>query len=86
MTTDSATPKNISTGFNRWLYGAFVALCIYNLIRGNAGDAASNLGIAMIFDPFAPANWGERKKWQKVWLFVHVALVIGLFAVWFIRR
>jgi hypothetical protein len=86
MTTDSTTPKNISAGVNRWLYGAFVVLCIYFLIRGNLVDAASNLGIAMIFDPFAPAKWEERKRWQKAWLIIHVSLVIGLFAAWFLWK
>jgi hypothetical protein len=86
MTTDSARPKYLSTGVNRWLYGAFVFFCIYNLIRGNLADAASNLGIALIFDPFTPAKWEERKTWQKAWLIVHVSVVIGLFAAWLIWK
>lgn len=86
MTTEKTTPRILSTGINRWLYGAFIVFCIYFLIRGNMGEAASNLGIAMIFDPFAPTKWEERKGWQKAWLFVHVTLVIGLFAAWFIWK
>lgn len=87
MTTDKVTPGNVSTGINRWLYGAFVVFCIYFLIRGNLVDAASNLGIALIFDPFNPSvKWQDRKLYQRVWLLVHIAFVIGLFVTGFLMK
>lgn len=86
MTTEQTDIYRRTLKFNRFLYGAFVVFCIYFLIRGDVADAASNLGIALIFDPFVPAKWEERKGWQKAWLFVHVSLVIGLFAAWFIWK
>ena len=42
--------------------------------------AASNLGIALIFDPFVKSGtWENRKTWQKAWLLIHLLLVVGLF-------
>lgn len=80
MTSEKATPKILSTTFNRWLYGGFVLLCVYFLIQGEFINAASNLGIALIFDPFdQTVKWNDRKLYQRIWLFVHVALVIVLF-------
>ena len=82
MTSEKATPKNISSAFNRWLYGGLVVLGIYFLIRGEFMNAASNLGIALIFDPFDPAvKWNDRKLYQRIWLFVHVAIVLALFLI-----
>jgi len=67
-------------------YALFLALVVYYLIKGEVTNAASNLGIALIFDPFAPAKWEERKAWQKGWLIVHVLGVIGLFAAGFLLK
>lgn len=67
-------------------YGVFLALVVYYLIKGELNNAASNLGIALIFDPFAPAKWKERKRWQKGWLLLHVLCVIGLFAAGFLLK
>jgi hypothetical protein len=81
MTTDNTTPKDISPAVNRWGYVAFVVVSLYFLFVSNdIFTAASNLGIALIFDPFNPAvKWTERKTWQKGWLLVHVLLTLGLF-------
>ncbi len=74
--------KNLSTGFNRWAYFAFVLLAVYFLFRNDWMTAASNLGIALVFDPFNPTvKWQDRKLYQKAWLFVHVGLVLVLFIV-----
>jgi hypothetical protein len=82
MTSEKATPKNISPVVNRWMYGGFIALAIFFLVRGEIMNAAANLGIAMIFDPFDQAvKWNERKLYQRIWLFVHVAIVLALFIV-----
>ncbi|MEQ1797950.1 MAG: hypothetical protein ABL872_08350 [Lacibacter sp.] len=78
--------KNLSPVFYRWMYGAFVLMTVYFLFRADYMTAASNLGIALIFDPFNPSvKWQDRKNYQKVWLFVHVALVIAFFVYGMLR-
>jgi hypothetical protein len=58
-------------------YGAFVMLTIYFLATHQIMSAASNLGIALIFDPFnQQQKWNDRPLYQRVWLIVHVALVL----------
>ncbi|MFN0083280.1 MAG: hypothetical protein ACKVOM_12255 [Ferruginibacter sp.] len=82
MTSEKTSPKNISSAFNRWLYGGFLVFGIYFLIRGEIMNAASNFGIALIFDPFDQAvKWNDRKPYQRIWLFVHVAIVLALFLI-----
>jgi H+/Cl- antiporter ClcA len=45
-------------------------------------EAASALGVGLVFDPFDPQQtWKERPLWKKVWLFVHLAVVAGLFGL-----
>jgi hypothetical protein len=80
MTSENTTPKDISTTVNRWAYAAFVLLSMYFLfISKDLVSAASNMGIALIFDPFNPAiKWTNRKSWQKAWLVLHVLLSLGL--------
>lgn len=66
--------------YNKWLYGAFVALSVYYAIRGDWSSTCMNLGIALVFDPFNQAQkWGERPLWQRVWLIVHLAILAGVF-------
>lgn len=84
MTIIKTGKQDTSLVVNRLLYSGFLLLCVYFLVKGDITDAASNLGIALIFDPFAPVTWQERKNWQKAWLFVHVTLVIGLFIAGFL--
>lgn len=81
MTTEKTRAKDISPAFNRWAYGGFLVMSFYFLIVNNdVLAAASNLGIALIFDPFNPAvKWTDRKGWQKAWLLVHVAVTLTLF-------
>ncbi len=61
----------------RFMYGAFVVMGLYYLIfRQDPGSAISNLGIALIFDPFDQrVRWNDRPMYQRVWLVVHVVLV-----------
>ena len=86
MTIIKTGKQDTSLVVNRLLYSGFLLLCLYFLVKGDVTDAASNLGIALIFDPFAPATWQERKNWQKAWLLVHVTLVIGLFIAGFLWK
>ncbi len=83
MTTTKETSgtRDRSVMFNRSMYGAFVLLSIYFFIRGDVASAMSNLGIALIFDPFdQKIKWNDRPHYQRIWLFVHVGLVFALLA------
>lgn len=83
MTTDNLEKKaignSVSVGVNRWLYGLLVITSLYFLFKQDYMSAASNLGIALIFDPFDQSvKWQDRKIYQRVWLIVHLTLSIGL--------
>lgn len=81
MTTTEATGKtHYPRLFNRLLYAGFVAISVYQLLfHRDVSDAMSNLGIALIFDPFDPAvKWTDRPVYQRAWLLVHVSMVFTL--------
>lgn len=82
----TSTPKNASKTFNRAMYGGFVALSIYFLlVSHDYGSAMSNLGIALVFDPFDQrVMWNQRPLHQRVWLGVHVAVVLVLSSFLFV--
>jgi hypothetical protein len=67
-------------------YGLFILMAIYFATIGHdMMTAASNLGIGLIFDPFAPAPWAQRPVWQRAWLIVHVTATFSLFGyAWFL--
>ncbi|MFZ9598200.1 MAG: hypothetical protein ACO28T_07360, partial [Schleiferiaceae bacterium] len=45
--------------------------------------AIAQIGIALAFDPFDPNQpWGERPRWQRVWLYTHLALIALIFGMW----
>ena len=54
---------------------------LYELwVKKSALEAATQLGIALIFDPFDQNQpWKERPQWQKAILIIHLALMGGLF-------
>ncbi len=66
--------------FNRILYGLFLVLTAYFvLVEKDYMSAATNLCIAFIFDPFNPQQpFEERPIWQKVWLYVHIAVAAAI--------
>ncbi len=80
------TPK--FTPFNRYAYVGFLVLVIYLFIKGDYEWAFSNLGIALVFDPFDPSvKWQQRPMYQKVWLLVHLTLTFaGLFYIIFLKN
>jgi hypothetical protein len=86
MGTDNSLTRNNTRSIkvNRAMYGAFVLLCFYFLVTGSYADAASNLGIALIFDPFdQTVRWDHRPRWQRVWLIVHLLVMVSLvFMYW----
>ncbi|OYU80644.1 MAG: hypothetical protein CFE23_07925 [Flavobacterium sp. BFFFF1] len=67
--------------FNKVLYSLFILFSLYQiLVRHLYIDASASLGIALAFDPFdVKQPWNERPLWQKIWLFVHLAAVGGIF-------
>ena len=67
--------------FNKYLYLGFVLFGLYELfVKHSALEAATQFGIALIFDPFDTEQpWKERPMWQKGVLIFHLAVVAGLF-------
>jgi hypothetical protein len=84
MTTaqENSQPKDKSLLFNRTLYISFIAFSIYFfLVNKDLASAMSNLGIALIFDPFnSKITWNNRPRYQRIWLFVHVGVVLIMVA------
>lgn len=82
--TSNETPlvSDKSILINRSMYSAFVLFSIYYLFMGkDLGDAMSNLGIALIFDPFdQKVTWSNRPFYQRVWLIVHASIVLIMVA------
>jgi hypothetical protein len=80
MTSEKTIPKNISPVVTRFCYAAFVLLSLYFLlVSKDLVSAASNMGIALIFDPFNPSvKWTNRKGWQKAWLLLHLFLTLAV--------
>ena len=74
----SAKPKDWTKSFNKVLYTGFVLITVfYLLFSKNIPEAVASLGIALIFDPFNPKQpWGQRPLYQRVWLIVHVSIVL----------
>ena len=71
-------PKDWSKSFNKMLYAGFIVIALfYLLFSKNIPEALSSLGIALIFDPFNPNQpWSQRPLYQRIWLFVHVSIVL----------
>jgi len=74
------TKKDVTPIFNRVAYCLFVFLAIYQIaIRQDYIDAASSMGIAMIFDPFdTTVTWKDRPLYQRAWLIIHLAIAAAL--------
>ncbi len=71
----------MKTSYNKFLYIGFVLFGLYELFgKHDMLEAATQLGIALAFDPFDQSQpWKERHIWQKGLLILHLALVAGLF-------
>jgi len=87
-TKENDKPKDLTFTYNRFLYGAFVALGVYFLLaKKDISTAMSNFGIALIFDPFdQKVMWQNRSLYQRVWLIVHIIIVFVLLAVWLSQK
>lgn len=67
-----------SNRINRVAYGLFLVLVGYLFIKGDYEMAITNLGIAMVFDPFdASVKWNDRPLYQRVWLICHLTLTFA---------
>jgi hypothetical protein len=82
-TKENDKPKDLTFTYNRFLYGAFVALGLYFLLaKKDISTAMSNFGIALIFDPFdQKVMWQNRSLYQRVWLIVHLSIVFSLLGI-----
>ncbi len=81
FTKENSKPKDVNFKYSRFLYGGFVLSSIYFLVTKQIDMAMSDLGIALIFDPFdQKVMWQNRPTYQRVWLIVHVSVVLGLVA------
>jgi len=88
MTSPQVSPAHRCSVFlNRIFYGISVLLCLYFLIANrDYGAAASNMGIALIFDPFEQSvAWRNRPFYQWMWLIAHISVLGGLLAVLALR-
>jgi len=82
-TKENDKPKDLTFTYNRFLYGAFVALGLYFLLaKKDISTAMSNFGIALFFDPFdQKVMWQNRSLYQRVWLIVHLSIVFSLLGI-----
>lgn len=71
---------------NRLAYILYMVLVAYLFIKGDIEWAITNLGIALVFDPFdANVKWQNRPRYQKVWLITHVILTFAGFLYLILR-
>lgn len=71
------------TPFNKYLYFGFILLGSYQaLFNKDYMQAVASFGIGLAFDPFDQTQkWKERPTWQKALLYLHLAVVAGLFGL-----
>ncbi len=83
-TSNVITPSN---RVNRLLYAAFIIAGILHVaISHNVSDALMYFGIGLCFDPFDQSvKWNDRPLYQKIWLYVHLAVVLTLVAILFFK-
>ncbi len=83
----TAKSKAQSNKINRYAYILYMVLVLYLVIKGDYDWAVTNMGIALVFDPFdASVKWQDRPPYQKGWLMMHVAImVIGFVYVFLIK-
>jgi hypothetical protein len=64
----------------RIMYVLFLMIAAYEIIfKKDYVQAASQLGIALIFDPFnQQISWSNRPVWQRAWLIIHLAITAAL--------
>lgn len=82
----TSTTKSQTAGGYRLAYFIYLVLVVYQLFTGDYEWAVSNFGIAMVFDPFdSSVSWKDRPRYQRVWLYSHLALTLCGFAFLILR-
>jgi hypothetical protein len=80
METKNPASKLYNPMFYRLFYGLFIVLSVYYIFSNQLDNAVTNMGIALIFDPFNPTiSWPQRKWWHKAWLLGHLTFVMAGF-------
>lgn len=83
--TVTSGKKAQSTYINRAAYILYLVLVLFQVITGEYDWAVANMGIALVFDPFAPLHWQERTTSQKACLLIHLTLLIAGAVFLFLR-
>lgn len=87
MTTVSETKQEkTNRTLQRIGYLALTITGIILMLINKSPDAGiSNLGIALVFDPFDPKMaFNKRPLWQRIWLIAHVVVLLALFGWMFL--
>lgn len=67
-----------SVQINLFAYILYMVLVAYLLFKDDLEWAITNMGIALVFDPFNPkVKWQNRPLYQRVWLIVHLTLTFS---------
>jgi hypothetical protein len=75
-----------SNQVNRFTYLLYLILVAYLFVIGDIEWGFTNLGIALVFDPFdAGVKWQDRPFYQKAWLITHLSLTLAGFLYLILR-
>ena len=88
MTKENMILNKENFKYSRVLYGLFVLLALYFLIFNNQLESAfTNLGIALIFDPFNQSvPFQNRPLYQRFWLIAHLIVLFTLIGFYVVQR
>ncbi len=77
--SETVPRRDLSASFGQVKYVLFWVLALYFIVaKGDVATAASNMGIALIFDPFPGKTWTQRLRWQRAWLIIYLVAVLVL--------
>lgn len=80
MTTTDTNTK--TKNWNKPAYIVFIIAGLVFLISQDLSQAVVFLGLALVFDPFdIETAFQKRPLYQRVWLIVHLVLVLSLFVL-----
>jgi len=85
MTTTDTKP--VAQNWNKPAYIALTLLGLVFLYAQDLSQAVIFLGISLVFDPFdIETPFQKRPLYQRVWLIIHLALVLTLFVLTFMGK
>jgi hypothetical protein len=71
---------------SRFTYILYMILVAYLFFKGDLEWAITNMGIAMLFDPFdTKVKWQDRPLYQRAWLIAHLTLTFAGFLYLILR-